>query len=257
MPGTTINTCSNRKAFTQPITDDDKDECKKFMAKYCAVEGLSPEECANLKWHPRMIHADLYLHYRKFCGYPVDKMQTSVPLIQSMYMYMNRVKKNVAEFAERIQDWIDIKEHSKDKFTENIKDLNLSEKSDLNLPDEHVSNLAQDSSVQIINEEPAPENAQEEVKDDAKLQISSEPNPAGVAMSGEMPQLGMQRPRPAADLTEYGADIALLFEARDTMKRAKKEHDEARQVIRICFETIKDVFDMPDLIGSKPTSPKV
>jgi hypothetical protein len=77
-------------------------------------------------------------------------MQTSVPLIQSMYMYMNRVKKNVAEFAERIQDWVDIKENSQDHFTENVKDMTISEKSDLGIADEHVSILAQDSSVVIL-----------------------------------------------------------------------------------------------------------
>ena len=72
-----------------------------------------------------------------------------------------------------------------------------------------------------------------------------------------MPELGEKRPRPAADLNEYGADIALLFEARDTMKRAKKDYDEARQAIQLLFEPIKQAFDMPDFLGSKPGSPKV
>jgi hypothetical protein len=43
MPTNYINTTSYRKAFKEPITDDDKDECKKFMAKYCAREGLNAE----------------------------------------------------------------------------------------------------------------------------------------------------------------------------------------------------------------------
>ena len=48
----------------------------------------------------------------------------------------------------------------------------------------------------------------------------------------------------------------MLFEARDTMKRCKDEHDEARKTIRVCLKTITDVFDMPELMGSKPSSPK-
>ena len=76
------------------------------------------------------------------------------------------------------------------------------------------------------------------------------------AQSGEMPQLGEKRPRLSADLARYGADVAMLFEARDTMKRCKDEHDEARKTIRVCLKTITDVFDMPELMGSKPSSPK-
>ncbi len=100
-----------------------------------------------------MIHSDLAKYYQKFYGYPVDKMSTSVPLIQSMYTYMNRVKKNVAEFTERIQDWVDIKENSQDQLTDNVKDMTISEKSDNEPAQENVSNQAQDSSVQIINNE--------------------------------------------------------------------------------------------------------
>jgi hypothetical protein len=114
MPSTQIDTSSYRRAFKEPVTDDDKEQCKKFMAKYCAVMNSSAEDCARIKWHPRMIHQDLYMHYRKFCGYPVDKMQTSVPLIQSMYTYMNRIKKNVALFEVLIQDWNDIRDGSQD-----------------------------------------------------------------------------------------------------------------------------------------------
>jgi hypothetical protein len=120
------------------------------MVKYCAREHLSAEQCADHKWHPREIHQDLYMHYRKFYGYPVDKMQTSVPLIQSMYMYMNRIKKNVALFTETIQDWVDIKENSQDQLDDGVKDFTLTEKSDLNIVDEDVSNKAQDSSVVIL-----------------------------------------------------------------------------------------------------------
>jgi hypothetical protein len=40
------------------------------------------------------------------------------------------------------------------------------------------------------------------------------------------------------------------------MKRAKMEYDEARQTIQLLYDTVKEVFDMPDLAGSKPGSPK-
>jgi hypothetical protein len=43
---------------------------------------------------------------------------------------------------------------------------------------------------------------------------------------------------------------------RDEMKRAKKSYDGARKVIRLLFEPIQQAFDMPDLIGSMPSSPK-
>ena len=79
---------------------------------------------------------------------------------------MNRVKKNVAEFNERIQDWIDIKENSQDQFDDKIKDMTISEKSDVEPAREDASNQARDSSVQIIDDQPIPENAQEEIKDD-------------------------------------------------------------------------------------------
>jgi hypothetical protein len=115
-----------------------------------------------------MIHADLYQHYQKFTGYPVDKMQTSVPLIQSMYTYMNRVKKNVVEFTERIEGWNDIKENSQDRFTDGVKDMTLSEKSDCRSHHEVASNQAQDSSVAIVNEEKSAFVDEEEVKVDSK-----------------------------------------------------------------------------------------
>ena len=41
------------------------------------------------------------------------------------------------------------------------------------------------------------------------------------------------------------------------MKRAKKDYDEARKAIQLLFEPIKQAFDMPDFLGSKPGSPKV
>ena len=186
-----------------------------------------------------MIYADLAKYYLKFHGYPFDKMSTSVPLIQSMYTYMNRVKRNVAEFTERIQDWVDIKENSQDPLTDNVKDMTVSEKSDMEPAPEHVSNQAQDSSVQIVNEEPEPKDKPEEIKDPRQPGPGAEPIPAMSAESGDARQLGEKRYRPAAERTEIGADIALLFEARDTMKRAKKEYDEARQAIEDLFEPIK------------------
>ena len=147
-----INTTTTRKDFKYPVSDDDKVECKKFMAKYCAKHNMSAEDCANRRWHPRDIHADLYSHYQKFYGYPIDKMQTSIPLIQSMYTYMNRVKKNVVEFTERIQDWMDIKENSHDQFTDGVKDMTLSEKSDVVSAHDVVSDQAQKSSSIAHNE---------------------------------------------------------------------------------------------------------
>ena len=72
-----------------------------------------------------------------------------------------------------------------------------------------------------------------------------------------MPELSeKKRPRPAENLNEYGTDIARLFEARDTMKRAKTEYEEARKTITLLFDPIKKAFDMPDFLGSKPSSPK-
>ena len=185
-----------------------------------------------------MIHSDLAKYYQKFYGYPVDKMSTSVPLIQSMYTYMNRVKKNVAEFTERIQDWVDIKENSQDQLTDNVKDMTISEKSDNEPAQENVSNRAQDSSVQIIIEEPEPKDKAEEIKHDCQPEPRPEPILSKNADSGEMVLVGEKRSRPAAELTEISADIELLFKARDTMKRAKKEYDEARKTIKDLFEPI-------------------
>ena len=43
-----IDTTGTRRSFRQPVIDDDKLECKKFMAKHCAVNHLKAEDCAKL-----------------------------------------------------------------------------------------------------------------------------------------------------------------------------------------------------------------
>ena len=42
-----IDTTGTRRSFKQPVTDDDKLECKKFMAKHCAVNNITAEDCAK------------------------------------------------------------------------------------------------------------------------------------------------------------------------------------------------------------------
>ncbi len=48
MPTHLIDTTITRRSFKQPVTDDDKLECKKFMAKHCAVNHKTAEDCAKL-----------------------------------------------------------------------------------------------------------------------------------------------------------------------------------------------------------------
>ena len=114
----------------------------------------------------------------------------------------------------------------------------------------------QASPVAAIEQEPSAFADEEEVKVPTKLVSQPQPTPTKLAESSEMALLGEKRPRPAKDLTDINADIALLFKARDTMKQAKKEYDGARKVIKLLFEPIKQAFDMPAIDGSKPNSPK-
>ena len=94
------------------------------------------------------------------------------------------------------------------------------------------------------------------MKDDGQPEPRPESIPSKNADSGESVLVGEKRSRPAAELNEISADIEILFKARDTMKRAKKEYDEARKTIKDLFEPIIKAFDIPEHIGSKPCSPK-
>ena len=119
-----------------------------------------------------------------------------------------------------------------------------------------MSNQAPDFSVQIINNESKSKDKTDEIKNDGQPKPRPEPIDSKNAESDEAKLLGEKRSRSVAELTEISADIELLFKARDTMKRAKKEYDEARKTIQDLFEPIKKAFDMPEHIGSKPSSPK-
>jgi hypothetical protein len=55
--------------------------------------------------------------------------------------------------------------------------------------------------------------------------------PSSFAQSCEERQIGQRRPDQPSDINRFGADIGLIFEARETMKRAKLEYEDARQII--------------------------
>ena len=55
--------------------------------------------------------------------------------------------------------------------------------------------------------------------------------PSSFAQSCEERQIGQKIPDQPSDINRFGADIGLIFEARETMKRTKRDYEDARQTI--------------------------
>jgi hypothetical protein len=118
MPSTTINTNNNKRSLKEPMTDKDRNMVKKAMTKYCALNDVGAERAGEMTWHPRMLHFYLKEYDIRFTGYPKDRMTTSVPLLQSMYTFMNRWKKQTEEIRDRIEGWTDLLQEPNDVQTE-------------------------------------------------------------------------------------------------------------------------------------------
>ena len=142
MPSNMISTQNHKRSLKEPMTDKDRNMVKKAMTKYCALNDVGAERAGEMTWHPRMLHFYLKEYDIRFTGYPKDRMTTSVPLLQSMYTFMNRWKKQTEEIRDRIEGWIDLLQEPNDVQTEKQPDHTVSEKSSVVSAHDVVSNQA-------------------------------------------------------------------------------------------------------------------
>ena len=215
----------------QPLADDDKEHIKTAVIKHLYEHGIQPADAPKMTFQPKMFYEYFKEHDHRYTDLPKSRMTTYAPFFQSMYTYVNRYKLKVPEIEARVEQLIERLEASNSKISDRLPDKTVSEQSSVISAHEEKSNEAQKSSTIAHDEELAASMIDSCSKEKTKPISLPMPIPPPIDIPVAQPQLGQKRTEPLSDLSRYGADTALLFEARETMKRAKIEHEEARRTI--------------------------